>query len=64
MDQKFKTKTSTKQKSLNEFKNKKGVIVFDVNWEDATGHIDLFNGEKVEGSDYTSQSNCITLYEI
>jgi hypothetical protein len=58
------TKHTTKQKSLKDFDNKKGVIVFDVDWADATGHVDLFNGKSVEGSDYTSQSKSITLYEI
>jgi hypothetical protein len=58
------TKHTTKQNSLKDFDNKKGVIVFDVDWADATGHVDLFNGKSVEGSDYTSQSKSITLYEI
>lgn len=58
------TKYSTNEKSLKSFKGKKGVIVFDVNFKDATGHIDLFNGSSVEGSDYTNKANNITLYEI
>ena len=58
------TKVTTRKKSLDEFANKTGVIVFDVDWADATGHVDLFDGNSVEGSDYTDQSNSITLYEI
>ena len=61
--QKYK-KYTTKEKSLEEFNQKKGVIVFDVDWKDATGHVDLFNGSVVEGSDYTNVAKSITLYEI
>lgn len=64
LDEKNYTKHTTKEKSLEEFKDKKGVIVFDVDWADATGHVDLFNGSVVEGKDYTNVAKSITLYEI
>ena len=63
LDEKY-TKITTNKKSLEDFKDKKGVIVFDVNWSDATGHVDLFDGNKVEGHDYTADSNSISLYLI
>ena len=58
--------SSDKQRKLSPFKNKKGIIVFDVNFKDATGHVDLFNGSFVEGKDYSSEEELksITLYEI
>ena len=63
LDEKY-TKITTTKKSLEDFKGKTGVIVFDVNWADATGHVDLFDGTKVEGHDYTAESNSISLYLI
>ena len=63
LDEKY-TKITTNKKSLDEFKGKTGIIVFDVNWSDATGHVDLFDGNKVEGHDYTADSNSISLYLI
>ena len=63
LDEKY-TKITTTKKSLEDFKGKTGVIVFDVNWSDATGHVDLFDGNKVEGHDYTAESNSISLYLI
>ena len=58
------TKITTNKKSLEDFQGKTGVIVFDVNWSDATGHVDLFDGTKVEGHDYTDKANSISLYLI
>lgn len=29
----------------NEIKGRRGIIVFKVNWDDAAGHIALFNGQ-------------------
>ena len=62
----YNTISSDKNKKLTPFANKKGIIVFDVNFKDATGHVDLFNGSRVEGKDYSSDPNLtsITLYEI
>ena len=58
--------SSDKTKKLTPFKDKKGIIVFDINFKDATGHVDLFNGSYVEGKDYSHDENLksITLYEI
>ena len=58
--------SSDKKLKLSPFKNKKGIIAFDVDFEDATGHIDLFNGTSVEGKDYNSHEKLksITLYEL
>lgn len=51
-------------KYKDDFKGKKGIIIFSsCNWEDATGHIDLFNGTSVEGQEYSMCGN-VLLYEI
>ena len=40
-------------------------IVFnDCGWNDATGHIDLFDGESVEGKDYSNVAKEIILFEV
>ena len=46
-------------------KGKRGVIVFnDCGWNNATGHIDLFDGVSVEGSDYSEEAKEILLFQI
>lgn len=55
---------SNQNKYLEDFKGKKGIIIFSsCNWDDATGHIDLFDGSKVEGQAYSMCGN-VRLYEI
>ena len=50
---------------ISKFQGKKGVIVFeDCGWSDATGHVDLYDGEQVEGSDYSDKAKSMTLYKI
>ena len=50
---------------ISKFQGKKGVIVFeDSGWSDATGHVDLYDGEQVEGSDYSDKAKSMTLYKI
>ncbi len=57
--------TPIKGHSLKDFKGKKGIIIFtDCNWADATGHIDLFNGEKVESHDYFGTCGTAMLYVL
>ena len=51
--------------NISDFKGKKGVIVFEeCGWSDATGHVDLYNGSSVEGSDYSNVAKKMTLYII
>ena len=50
--------------SLEDFSQKSGIIAFDVNWQDAIGNIELFNGDYVEVKDYTDKVHSITLYEL
>ncbi len=55
---------STIDKYKNDFKGKKGIIVFSsCGWADATGHIDLFDGAIVEGQEYSMCAD-VQLYEI
>ena len=65
-DKKYNYIASDKKNKLKPFKGKKGVIVFDCSFTNATGHVDLFNGSYVEGTDYSesSQLNSLGLYEI
>ena len=56
------TETTT---DISTFKGKKGVIVFeDCGWSDATGHVDLYDGSMVEGSDYSNKAKSMTLFKI
>lgn len=58
---------SNKETSTNisSFKGKTGVIVFeDCGWSDATGHVDLYDGNEVEGKDYSNVAKSMTLYKI
>lgn len=46
-----------------EFKGKKGIIVFyDCGWSDATGHIDLWNGETCAGNKYFEPAKQLYLW--
>ena len=50
---------------LEDFKGKKGIIIFrNCNWSDASGHVDLFNGEKVEGKAYFTDCGDVELYVL
>ena len=50
---------------INSIKGQRGVIVFnDCGWNNATGHIDLFDGVSVEGSDYSEEAKQILLFKI
>ena len=43
---------------------KKGIIVFEIKgWSDATGHADLWNGNKVVRDDYEAKSHNILFWE-
>ena len=58
---------SNKEETTNiaTFQGKKGVIVFkDCGWSDATGHVDLYDGYSVEGSDYSNVAKKMYLYKI
>ena len=51
--------------NIDDFNGESGVIVFnDCGWKDATGHIDLFDGENVEGNDYSDEAKEIILFKI
>lgn len=41
---------------------KKGIIVFDVSFSDATGHADLWNGEKCAYNDYFDRASKVYLW--
>lgn len=57
--------TPIKGKKLEDFKGKKGIIIFrNCNWSDASGHVDLFNGEKVEGKAYFTDCGNVELYVL
>ncbi|AKU70285.1 type VI secretion system amidase effector protein Tae4 [Prevotella fusca] len=57
--------TPIKGHCAEDFKGKKGIIVFsDCCWSDATGHVDLFNGKEVEGSAYFNECGTVVLYEL
>ena len=45
---------------LGSLSGKRGIIVFEVSsWSDASGHVDLWNGSKVVGSDYGEQASIL-----
>jgi hypothetical protein len=51
--------------SSSDFNGKHGIIVFrDCGWSDAAGHVDLYNGNKVEDHDYSTNCHKVTLYEL
>ncbi len=46
-----------------EFKKRKGIIVFEVKvWSDATGHIDLWDGESCAGDAYFNKARQVALW--
>ncbi len=46
-------------------KGEKGIIIFkNCNWSDASGHVDLFNGEKVKGKAYFTDCGDVELYVL
>ncbi|MDR3338879.1 MAG: type VI secretion system amidase effector protein Tae4 [Candidatus Symbiothrix sp.] len=48
-----------------DFEGEHGVIVFkDCGWNDASGHIDLYDGTKVEGHDYSLVCGKVILYVL
>lgn len=52
-------------KTSSDFKGKQGIIVFlECSWADATGHVDLYNGSVVEGTDYSADCKKIHFYEL
>lgn len=58
-------KAPLKGRSVKDFSGKKGIIIFSgCGWSDATGHVDLFDGKKVEGYDYFSKCNNAELYVL
>ena len=47
------------------FRDKQGVIIFDVDsWSDATGHVDLWNGDACRHSAYFHQAAKVMLWEV
>ena len=48
--------------SLEDFSQKR-IITFEVNWQDAIGNIELFNGDYVEVKDFTNKVHSMILYE-
>nr|AWI66936.1 Tae4 [Pecoramyces ruminantium] len=63
LDNNFDDKETTND--INNLKGKKGIIVFeDCGFSNATGHVDLYDGKQVEGSDYSNISKKMTLYKI
>ncbi|CNC19019.1 MULTISPECIES: type VI secretion system amidase effector protein Tae4 [Yersinia pseudotuberculosis complex] len=53
---------SSSSVSQNDFKNKKGILVFNVNWSDATGHATLWNGISCSDSCYFQQAGGAQLW--
>ena len=52
-------------KTLDDFAGKKGIIVYTkCNFESACGHVDLFDGNKVLGTDYSYRAGYMCLYEL
>jgi len=48
----------------NALSGKKGIILFEVSgWSDASGHADLWDGNKVVGSDYGDKANRVYFWE-
>lgn len=57
--------TPIRGSKISDFSGKKGVIIFTgCGWVDATGHVDLFDGSKVEGSDYFGTCSSVELYVL
>lgn len=49
---------------IKSFKDKKGLIVFNVGWDDATGHATLWNGTGCSDSCYFQQASEAMLWEL
>lgn len=47
-----------------DFKNKKGFLIFDVNWTDATGHATLWNGINCSDKCYFPKTSKAYLWEL
>ena len=59
------SKNKVTYKDFSKLEGKKGVIVFqDCTFSDATGHVDLYDGNKVEGKDYRDYCQTYTLYQF
>lgn len=59
--------TPLKGTKASDFAGKKGVIIFSgCGWSDATGHVDLFDGSKVESKkgDYFGTCSTVELYVV
>lgn len=57
--------TPIKGHAAKDFRGKKGVIIFsDCEWDDASGHVDLFDGKEVEGHGYFDECGIALLYEL
>ncbi len=59
--------TPLKGTKASDFAGKKGVIIFTgCGWSDATGHVDLFDGNKVESKkgDYFGTCSTVELYVV
>ena len=64
LDDKYKKKKN-EYRDKSKLEGKKGVIVFqDCTFQDASGHVDLYNGNEVEGKGYFDECNIYTLYTI
>lgn len=46
-----------------DFIGEKGIILFVVNWSDATGHFDLWDGERAVGSEYFERATHVMLWK-
>jgi len=47
-----------------DFKNKKGILIFDVNWADATGHATLWDGINCSDKCYFPKASKAYLWEL
>ena len=64
MDDKY-SKNKYTYKEQGKLDGKKRVIVFeDCTFSDATGHLDLYNGNEVEGTGYFDRCNSYTIINL
>lgn len=47
-----------------DFKNKKGILIFDVNWSDATGHATIWDGVNCSDKCYFPKATKAYLWEL
>ncbi|MCW8935782.1 MAG: type VI secretion system amidase effector protein Tae4 [Gammaproteobacteria bacterium] len=47
-----------------DFKNKKGILIFDVNWQDATGHATIWDGVNCSDKCYFPKASKAYLWEL